>query len=122
LVASGKAERSIQFSAINCLKEHLTQSHRLFRGSLSDAKVRIYFQFPKYSLGEMLFCLNPNLNLAMILLVLSVCKCDFYSRHMRQVCPHPPVDKEASLFLLCWNLKVLQDLLFLLPHSYGCTQ
>lgn len=41
---------------------------------------------------------------------------------MRQVFPHPPIDKEAPLFLLYWNLKVSQDLLFLLHHSYGCTQ
>ena len=45
-------------SAINCLKEHPTQSHRLFRGSSSGAKVHIYFQFSKYSLGEILFCVE----------------------------------------------------------------
>jgi len=58
LVASGKAERSIQCSAINCLKEHPTRSHRLFHDSSSGAMVRIYFQFPKYSLGEIFFCIE----------------------------------------------------------------
>jgi len=37
---------SIQCSAINCLKEHPTQSHRLFRGSLSGAKVHFILKQP----------------------------------------------------------------------------
>ena len=38
---------SIQCAAINCLKEHPTLSHRLFRGSLSGTKVHLYFETAK---------------------------------------------------------------------------
>ena len=40
---------SIRCSAIICLKKHPTQSHRLFRDSLPDAKVGIIFHITKYS-------------------------------------------------------------------------
>ena len=40
---------SIQCSAINCQKEHPTLSHRLFRGSLSGAKVGIISHIAKCS-------------------------------------------------------------------------
>ena len=60
LVASGKAERSIQCSAINCLKEHPTLSHRLFRGSLSDAKIDIISHISKCSVNKFTPSLLPH--------------------------------------------------------------
>ena len=59
-----------------------------------------------FSWRNIVLCWTQIWNLATTVLVLSVCMCDFYSRHMRQVCPHPPIDKEAPLFLLCWKSKV----------------